>query len=112
MSEQPSRYVTRTWAVWQFILMMVALFLLAMLQQQAQSRQDGVIDTQAAVVAELKSGSKIDCLAHNATTTKMNDLVDELVTSVQQGKTLPPAEQADRVARYTALKAPMQVCAR
>ena len=114
MSDHPhdhhQHFMTKTDGNVKFIFMMVGFFLLAYLLQGAQNRQDDVIGTQNAVVNELKSSNIIDCNAHNATSDKMNSLIDELVTSVQQGKTLPPNEQSDRIARYTALKVSPQNC--
>ena len=108
--EAHHRYLTKIDGNLKFLFMMMAFFLLAYLIQVAQSKQNDVISTQNVVVAELKSSNVVDCNAHNSTTAKMNSLIDELVTSVQQGNTLSSSEQSDRIARYTALKVTPQIC--
>lgn len=115
MSEQAPheahhRYMTKADGNVKFVLMMVAFFVLAYLLQGAQGRQNQSIDQITVNTAALQTSNTVDCAAHNANAAKFNDLIDELVTSVRQGTTLPPTEQSDRVARYTALKVAPQTC--
>lgn len=102
--------MTKTDGNLKFILMMLAFALLAFLLEGNQRTQDRAIDQIATNTTVLQDLRSADCRSGNDDTTKFNALVDELVTSVQQGKSLPPAEQQDRIIRYTALKAPLQVC--
>lgn len=102
MSEAP-RFMTRRDGNLKFLLMMAAFLLLAWLAQGAQARQDTALH-------QVVVNTDTICNSRNSTIVKVNSLIDELETSVRQGSTLPPKEQADRILRYEALKVPLVVC--
>lgn len=106
----PPRYLTRTQGTWQFILTMVAFGVLAWLLQGALARQNVTLDQQVSNTKAIQSNQDTICASRNTTIVKINALIDELLTSVKQGSTLPPQEKADRVARYTELKVPLLIC--
>lgn len=103
MSDDGPRFMTRRDGNGKFVLMMAAFLLLAYLVQGAQARQDAVLDQQVV-------NTNAICVSRNITRIKINDLINELETSVRQGTSLPPVEQADRLRRYEALKVPLITC--
>lgn len=112
MSDQPVHHsvMTKTDGNAKFIFMMLAFIVLSFLFENSLGAQDRAIDQIAVNTVVLQNLRTTDCQSGNETATEYNALVDELVQSVSQGKSLPPAEQQDRIARYSALKVPVRPC--
>ncbi len=103
-------YMTKTDGNVKFVFMMIAFGLLAYLLQGAQGRQDVVLNQQVTNATAIQASQFAICSDRNIIAADHNALVDELVKSVRQGVSLPPLEQADRIARYEKVKAAPVVC--